>query len=110
MKDEMIKEERLAMMEMSRKEWETGYICKYIVKDILKEMTGKETDDQELKDMRIESILKEIEECGLQGTIIMEMEKRKSCVNITRSNRPSNEPGVVRGQSNGSSSSTSVMD
>ena len=38
------------------------------------------------------------------------MEKRKSCVTITGSNRPSNEPGVVKAQSNGSSSSTPVME
>ena len=53
--------------------------------------------------------MKEIKECGLEGTIIMEMEKRKSCVNVTGSIRPSNEPGVIIGQSNGSSSITPVM-
>ena len=80
------------------------------MEDILNDITIKEADEQELKDKRIESLMKVIEEYGLEGTIIMEMEKRQSCVNVIGSSRPSNEPGVVRGQSNGSSSSTPVMD
>ena len=49
----MEKEERLSRMEMRRKEWETGYICKDIVEDILKVIIIKEADEQELEDKRI---------------------------------------------------------
>ena len=44
---------------------------------------------------------------GVEGIIIMEIGKQKSVV--TKSNRLSNEPGVIRGWSNGSPSSTLVM-
>ena len=64
----MEKEERLSRMEMRRKEWETGYICKDIMEDILEEMVEKEADEQELKDKRIESLMKVIKEYGLEGT------------------------------------------
>ena len=40
-------------MEVRRKEWETGYICKGIVEDILVMMARSETDKQELHERKI---------------------------------------------------------
>ena len=94
MDEVMRKEERLARMEVRRKEWETGYICKGIVEDILVMMARSETDKQELQEKRIGSIMVEIKECSLEGIIIMEIEKLKS--SVTESNRPINEPQVNR--------------
>ena len=45
MREEMEKEERLSRMEIKRKEWETGYICKDIVEDILKVITEHGMED-----------------------------------------------------------------
>ena len=103
----MRKEERLARMEVRRKESEKGYICKDVVEDILEKMARSETEKKELQEKRIKSIMVEIKECSLEGIIIMEIENQKSI--ITESNRLSNEPGVIRGQSNGSPISTPVM-
>ena len=47
----------------------------------------------------------EIKKCSLEGIIIMEIEKSS----VTESNRPCNEPEVIRGQSNRFPSSTPVM-
>ena len=47
----------------------------------------------------------EINECSLEGIIIMEIEKRS----VTESNRPCNEPEVIRGESKRSPSSIPVM-
>ena len=43
MKEEMMKEGRLARMEMRRKEWKKDFICKGIVEDILEMMKKSET-------------------------------------------------------------------
>ena len=48
----MRKEERLARMEVKRKEWETGYICKGFLEDILEMMARSETDKKELQEKR----------------------------------------------------------
>ena len=92
-----MKVERLARMEIWRKEWEKDYICKGIMDDILEMMAKSDTDKQELQERKIGSIMAEIKTCSLEGIIIVEIEKLKNMV--TGSNRPSNEPGVIRGQS-----------
>ena len=53
MKEEMMKEDRLARMEMRRKEWEKDFICKGNLEDILEMMTKSETDKLELQERRI---------------------------------------------------------
>ena len=63
MREEMMNEERLARLEMRRKEWERDYICKGIMDDILEMMAKSDTDKQELQERTIGSIMAEIKEC-----------------------------------------------
>ena len=86
----MRKKERLARMEKRRNEWEAGYICKGIVKDIMESVARSESEnmikneldgvmDTALQKSRVEAIMVDIKEYNLERVIIMERKGKEHC-------------------------------
>ena len=85
----MKKEERLARMETRRKEWEAGYICKEIMRDIMESVSKSEGEKriQNLLDMvvdtavhesKVKAILADIKEYKLENIIMETVSKSEN--------------------------------